>query len=176
MIELVRKHVAPAAYSLLPLKMQTLEATALLYAIGLQESRFEYRDQTDPLQREGPALGFWQFERGGGVRGVMRHPASKVHLYNALEALQYKKRADQLPATLDAQEDFVWRAIEHNDVLGWLVARLLLYTDGKALPSEVLGPVAGWLAYTRNWRPGKPHPETWDEFWRQGWLLARQGH
>lgn len=176
MIELVRRHILPAAYSILPLKMNTLEATALMYTIGLQESRFDWRDQADPLQREGPALGPWQFEKGGGVKGVLLHPASKAHLWHALDELKYKKRVDQIhPTDVKAQELYLWTALEHNDILAAVMARLLLYTDPKALPSEVLGPTAGWLTYTRNWRPGKPHRETWDEFWRQGWLLARQG-
>ncbi|MNL86831.1 hypothetical protein D3C87_2157110 [compost metagenome] len=40
------------------------------------------------------------------------------------------------------------------------VARLLLWTDPKTLPS--IGDVdAAWALYLRTWRPGKPHPQTW---------------
>jgi hypothetical protein len=165
MIELIRHHVIPAAYSLLPPRMQTVEATALLYAIGLQESRFTHRQQVG-----GPARGFWQFERGGGVTGVLTHRASAQHATAVFSGLQYS-----LPGDVLARIDAVYALIAHNDVAACALARLLLWTDGKSLPSEVLGPTAGWLAYTRNWRPGKPHRDTWDEFWRQGWLLARQG-
>src|SRR5690606_35531315 len=56
------------AYALLPSRMDSDRATVMLLAIGLQESRFEHRRQI-----KGPARGFWQFERGGGVRGVMTH-------------------------------------------------------------------------------------------------------
>lgn len=175
MIELVRRHILPAAYFVLPLKMQTMEATALLLAIGLQESRFEWRDQNDPLHREGPALGPWQFEKGGGVVGVLRHPATKQTLWTALDALKYKKRADQIPDDANLQDEWLWHALEYDLILAAVMARLLLYTDPKALPAEVLGPEAGWRVYKRNWRPGKPHRETWDAFWRQGWSLARMG-
>lgn len=165
MIELVRRHVLPAAYSVLPLRMQTMEATALLYAIGLQESRFKHR-----VQVGGPARGFWQFERGGGVTGVLTHRATAGHATAVMDKLQYR-----LPGDVLHRIDSVYDLIAHNDVAACALARLLLWSDPKALPAEVLGPQAGWLAYTRNWRPGKPHRDTWDGFWRQGWTLARQG-
>src|SRR5690349_21142593 len=56
---------------------------AMMAAIGLQESLFEARDQLEMQNgvlvpgRVGPATGFWQFELGGGVKGVMTHPASR---------------------------------------------------------------------------------------------------
>src|SRR5690606_38643231 len=59
------------AYALLPSRMDSDRATVMLLAIGLQESRFEHRRQI-----KGPARGFWQFERGRGVRGVLTHPAT----------------------------------------------------------------------------------------------------
>lgn len=163
MIETVRKFILPAAYSVLPLRMQTPEATALLFAIGLQESRFTARRQVG-----GPAHGFWQFERGGGVAGVVLHPLTKTLALNALRELEYTnwKTSDDVIA-------LVYDELPSNDVLAAVFARLLLYTDPKALPAEVLGPQAGWLAYSRNWRPGKPHRETWDKFWAQGWALAK---
>ncbi len=51
----------------------TPEGRLMLLAIGLQESRFEHRRQLG----NGPARGFWQFEAGGGVKGVMTHLASR---------------------------------------------------------------------------------------------------
>ena len=44
-------------------------------------------------------------------------------------------------------------------------ARLLLWTDPAPLPA--LGAaVRAWAYYRRNWRPGKPHPETWPEMYQ----------
>ena len=60
MITLVRTYALPAACSLLPARMDTRAARALLVAIGLQESRFEHRRQIG-----GPARGFFQFEAMG---------------------------------------------------------------------------------------------------------------
>ncbi len=45
-------------------------------------------------------------------------------------------------------------------------ARLLLLTDAKPLPQ--IGDVQGaWAYYVRNWRPGKPHPDTWPGLYKQ---------
>ena len=48
------------------------------------------------------------------------------------------------------------------------IARLLLWTDPKPLPKrfEPRAEAQAWSYYERVWRPGKPHPETWDDCWR----------
>ncbi|SDD04775.1 hypothetical protein SAMN04487779_100436 [Belnapia rosea] len=134
-------------------------AEALLIAIGLQESGFATRDQIDAgPQVIGPATGFWQFERGGGVRGVLRHPASRA-----------PARLLTMETGTAVEEDAVWRlfATPQGDELACAFARLLLFTDPVALPAPV--PAAeeeAWLCYLRNWRPGKPRREHWGPFWR----------
>ena len=56
----------------------------------------------------------------------------------------------------------VWLALETDDVLAAAAARLLLFTDPTRLPA--IGEQSeSWLYYLRNWRPGKPHPSTWQE-------------
>ena len=50
------------ALSLLPPVMDTRAARAMIISICLQESRLQHRRQIG-----GPARGFAQFERGGGV-------------------------------------------------------------------------------------------------------------
>src|SRR5262245_41905895 len=47
-----------------------------LLTIGLQESALVARYQASPSASPGAAKGFFQFESGGGVRGVMTHQAS----------------------------------------------------------------------------------------------------
>lgn len=62
-----------------PSSNRRVSALTMLLAIGLQESRFTFRDQVVPGKapgQVGPATGFWQFERAGGVAGVMQHPRS----------------------------------------------------------------------------------------------------
>lgn len=138
--------VYPAAALLLPPAMNTPAAWRMLTAIGLQESRFRHRAQVG-----GPARGFWQFEQGGGVAGVLRHEASRDAARDVLARLCY---TDPTPQKIHA-------AIEHNDVLAACFARLLLWTDARALPTTATD---GWTQYLATWRPGRPHPQTWGMF------------
>jgi hypothetical protein len=143
----IPKQAISEALDLLPAKMRS--------PIGLQESRFVHRRQMvgSPPRPTGPAKGFWQFERGGGCIGVINHPASRPHMQRVCEARGVAFDADSL-----------WNAIEFDDVLAAAAARLLLYTDPRALPK--LGePAAAWDFYLRVWRPGKPHRATWDGFY-----------
>ena len=158
MIHHVHQFIVPAAYALLPLEMDSPAATALLLAIGLQESRFEHRRQIN-----GPARGVYQFERGGGVRGVLMHPSSKRHAQAALLALSYPRSAWTPMAC--------YAAIEHNDVLATVFARLLLWTLPDALPASD-EPDRGWDAYMAAWRPGTPRPERWATYYRAAWGIV----
>jgi hypothetical protein len=148
-------HTIPVAYSLLPEKMRSERATAMLLAIGLQESKFKHRRQI-----RGPARGFFQFELGGIV-GVMTHPATRAHARNLLETLGYP----------EATSFSVHDAIEHNDTVACGFARLLLWTVPMPLPTRDESNL-GWNTYIDGWRPGKPHPETWDANFRAAWNLV----
>lgn len=156
MIATVHAFVLPAAAALLPPLLDTREARALLLAIGLQESRFVHRRQLGP----GPARGFWQFERGGGVAGVLTHALTQPLIARVLDTLRYPP---------DAYACHV--AIEHNDVLAACFARLLLATVPGALP-ERHDAERGWQQYLHGWRPGKPHRATWDGCYAQAWALV----
>lgn len=145
------------ALRLLPAKMDGQAAIAMMVAIALQESRIKHRAQIG-----GPARGYWQFELGGGVRGVLTHPASKPHIQSVLTALDYDP---------DSPPDACYKAIEHNDILAAAFARLLLWTLPGRLPVRV-DPDDGWSQYIAAWRPGKPHRDTWDAFYAEGWALA----
>lgn len=146
----IRERAIAPALALLPARMNSVSAVAQMLAIGLQESRFEHRKQIG-----GPAKGFWQFEQGGGVRGVLRHNSSREHA-------QAVCRARNVIAT----ESSVYVALEHDDVLAAAFARLLLWTDPKSLPA--LGDEQGaWDLYLRVWRPGKPHRHTWDALYEK---------
>jgi hypothetical protein len=135
------------ALALLPQRMDSDAARVMLLAAGLQESRFLYRAQkTKNSYVKGPARGFWQFERGGGVVGVMTHRMSRELAKQACETA--------MRTTL---------AID-DDVLAAAFARLLLWTDPKPLPALNATHDEAWDQYMRQWRPGKPHRETWDEF------------
>lgn len=121
------------------------EATVELLAIGMQETGFLTRVQYG----NGPARSFWQFEEGGGVKGVMNHHVVGKYC---------KAVTDYFGIPFDKKA--IWKAMETNDVLGAAMARLLLYSSPKPLPK--LGEVdKAWAMYEDNWRPGKPHPDKW---------------
>ncbi|WP_372439205.1 hypothetical protein, partial [Pandoraea sputorum] len=120
-----------------PAKMSGRRAEQMLLTIGLQESRFGHRRQIG----NGPARGLWQFERGGGVRGVLEFPSTKALARSVCEA------CDVAPVAAD-----VHAAMERDDVLAAAFARLLLWTDPAPLPA--VGEVqAAWALYIRTWRP-----------------------
>lgn len=127
-----------AAFELLPDRMRSAQAVAILLAIQLQEAPNQAQKQIG-----GPAVGIWQFEKGGGIAGVLRHSASRPYALKVCEALGVE-------ATMDA----VYIALQDtNDTLDAAFARLLLWTDASALPA--IGDVTGaWQLYLRTWRPG----------------------
>lgn len=156
--EITKTGINPAL-ALLPAKMDTPRARVMLLAIGLQESRFVHRRQI-----KGPAVGFWQFERGGGVRGVLTHPSSWADARSICTA------RDVEPTATD-----VYNSLAHDDILAAGFARLLLWTDPASLPA-IGDSDAAWQLYLRTWRPGKPHPGTWDALYSQAVAAVGGGH
>ncbi|GAB3484470.1 hypothetical protein [Azotobacter salinestris] len=141
--------IAPAL-ALLPARMTSPAAEVMLLAIGLQESALRHRRQVG-----GPARGLWQFEQGGGVRGVLQHPLSRPRALSICEA----RGIAPVPSA-------VYAALEHDDILAAAFARLLLWTDPAPLPA--VGEVGkAWDLYLRTWRPGKPHRHSWDRLYAQ---------
>lgn len=146
--DVIHSAIAPAL-AILPSQMDTPQARVMLLTIGLQESRFTYRQQIG-----GPARGFWQCEQGtektrGGIWGFYLHTASRYWLSTlcAARGIAFDPVA-------------IYSALDCDDVLAAGVARLGLFTDPLALPavSDVSG---SWALYQRVWRPGKPKPDTW---------------
>lgn len=168
MIELLatfNKAVNPALL-LLPAKMDTPKARALLWSIARQESRLTHRFQIvegNP-KAKGPAKGLWQFERGGGVAGVLQHPETRKLAFGLCLARQ----VSPLPSTVHSR-------LEFDDVLAAGFARLLLYSDPTPLPEVSASPGATWEYYFRNWRPGKPHRDTWNNFHNEAVSLFSSG-
>lgn len=119
-------------------------ALVMLMAIAGQESAWAHRKQIG-----GPARSYWQFEKGGGVVGVLSHPATK----DAIEAVC---KALDIPCDTAT----VYEAMAWNDTLGACMARLLLYSDPRPLPAPGEQDAA-WEYYLRSWRPGMPHPQSW---------------
>ena len=147
--DVVEKAIKPA-FALLPERMSSKKALVMLIAIGLQESRLIHRRQI-----RGPAKGLLQFERGGGVRGVLSHSATSELARSICIGMM---GTDEQKAVYDE--------LEFSDTLAFVFGRLLLWTDPKPLPD--LGDEQGaWDLYLRTWRPGKPHRNTWSALYKQ---------
>jgi hypothetical protein len=125
------------------------EARTLLLAIAGQESGWTARRQYG----FGPARGLWQFEKWGGVAGVLTHHSTR---HQAIAVCQ-----DQfVNPTIEA----AYEALMTNDMLACAFARLLMWTDPFALPTSQS---AAWAMYLRTWRPGKPREHHWPVNWFQ---------
>ena len=150
--DIVRVDIIASSLRILGTKYDSPEARQLLAAIAFQESNFEHRHQIG-----GPAHGFWQFEHGGGVKGVMNFPTTKHAAQKVCkeQGVQFESKA-------------VFDAIEKNDLLACCFARLLLWTDPRPLPTDSTD---CWDYYIRNWRPGKPHPHRWVDAWEKAKAL-----
>lgn len=155
--EIFMQNALVPALALLPEKMNSQPAKAIILTICLQESRLKYRRQIG-----GPARSYAMFEQGGGIQGVLTHPAVKAYTQTALTELDY---------AYDSDAAACYVAIEHNDILAAVFARLLLYTLPDALPGRA-APGTGWSQYLRAWRPGKPHRATWDDFYSAAWEIV----
>lgn len=141
------------AFALLPSKMDTPAARVIHAAIGYQESDgYATRRQYG----NGPAAGYWQFERGG-IKGVMLHAATARLAMEVCEARGVEFNSEK-----------IWAAFQVDDVLAAAFARLLMWAD--ALPLPPLGDVEGaWELYAyRCWRPGKPHHDKWAASYKFG--------
>lgn len=142
------------ALSILPNEMSGQEAQAMLVAIGLQESRFKFREQV-----RGPARGYWQFELGG-LNGVLKHHATSAHSERLVTLLEYSQAS---PVSLHG-------ALACDQILAAGIARLLLWSSPAPLPRSDMQEAA-WRYYLNQWRPGKPHPGTWAQCWSTAWEI-----
>jgi len=127
-------------------------ARRFLLAIALQESGLNHRRQVIAGSGEtGPAASFWQFEAGGGCKGVLTH----FQVAQCMRRLCSDFNVAPTPQGL-------WEAMRYQDVVAAIAARLLVYTLPNQLPTN---PEQGWEQYIEAWRPGRPHPHTWASAW-----------
>lgn len=135
-----------AGLALLPSRFTSNAARIQLYATSRQENPDRHPRQLIKkggiLVPEGPAAGDYQFEKGGGVIGVLTHATVKQ-----LTAQVCRTRG--VAPTVDG----IYAAIQADAPLAAALARLLYWTDPKPLP--VAGDSEGAFAlYLRTWRPG----------------------
>ncbi len=151
---IIEQYIVPGL-KLLPEKMDTVKARAQLVAIGFQESGFTSRKQVG-----GPARGLWQFEKGGGIVGVLNHPSTCKIIQGVCERI-----------VLPPYADLCYGAVAYHDALACCFARLLLWTSPMSLPDRDEMD-KGWLLYLTTWRPGKPRPEDWPENFKRAWEMV----
>lgn len=137
-----------AGLVLLPEPLRTLDAKVQLYATSTQENLTRAPRQLikkdGKLQPIGPAAGDYQFEKTGGIRGLINFKSARVQ-----QMLTEVCKARKVAMTADALFD----AIQFDPVLAAALARLLYYTDAGALPKAGAEQYA-WDVYLRTWRPG----------------------
>jgi hypothetical protein len=149
---LLQTAIAPALAELATCGIpDTPEARRFLLAIALQESGLRYRRQVVGGVEAGPAVSYWQFEKGGGCRGVLEHKT-------VADPMAYICGAYDVEASAAG----LWEAMRYQDVVAAAAARLLVYTLPAALPEN---PVSGWGQYLAGWRPGKPRQDDWQTNW-----------
>lgn len=137
-----------AGLALLPLAMgrNRQRVDLQLLATHLQESPNQDQCQIVKGQKPGscgPARGIFQFEKAGGVAGVLKHPSTRLAAAEVCRLLG-------VPPTPEAVYDALPTTDDRLDVA---FARLLYWTDKDPLP-EVGNVTASWEYYVRNWRPG----------------------
>lgn len=135
-------------------------ADVLLVAISGQEANWTAQRQ----HGGGPAHGLWQFERMGGVAGVLTHRSSRGLA---------RKVCDHLGVL--PQPTAVHKALANSgaeaDLLDCCFARLLLWTDPRPLPGTQW---AAWDYYLDNWRPGKPHRDRWPTCYKEALYVVEK--
>jgi hypothetical protein len=128
------------------------DARRIMLAIALQESGLKHRRQVGSGgDEDGPAASYWQFEKGGGCKGVLSHKLLAPPMRLICDAYNVQANAQAM-----------WEAMRYQDIVAAAAARLLIYSLPGKLPTTA---VQGWEQYLSAWRPGKPHPETWAGHW-----------
>lgn len=141
---------------LLPSRMTSPAAVAMIVAIALQESALKYRRQI-----RGPARGYWQFELIG-VQGVFKHHVTEEMARGIMRILDYKPTPE-----------VAYKAIEHNDVLAAALARLLLWQHPDPLADGRMDIQTGLNQYVKQWRPGRLRANKWEPSYTDAWNTVR---
>lgn len=136
------------------------EARRFMLAISLQESGLAHRRQVSAGGKElGAAAGWWQFEMGGGCKGVLSHAKTAPVMLKLCDAFNVK-----------AEPLALWEAIRYQDILAACAARLLIFTLSGPLPQTADD---GWAQYLRAWRPGAyPQGSSMSDRWLSNWATA----
>jgi hypothetical protein len=148
------EHVLPAAYELLPPEMRTTEAARLILAIGAHASDYRARR----LMARTARRGYWLIGPEH-VAEVLKFTKGRGPLIEAAADLGY-------PITMMERAE-LQAALEHNDTLGFIVARCMLPPHLEALMVDA---GSAWRVYRLIWKPrgaaGVPR------FWAESYAAA----
>ena len=142
-------------------------ADALSIASAYQESKCRVRDQGDD-NIVGPATGFWQFEKNGGVAEIMESGKTGPIMQTLCERIG-----------VNWTRDAIWRLFvtPDGDELACSFARGLTWKDPRALPpADASGRDFAYRYYDDNWRPSKERPHDWPESWDVALWVLQQDH
>lgn len=137
-----------AGLALLPDTLRSIDAKVQVYATSIQENPTRVPRQLikkdGNLQPVGPAAGDYQFEKTGGIRGLVnfKSPRLQQMLDHVCAERMWGKN-----------EDTLFGAVQVDPILAAALARLLYFTDAGALPKAGAEQYA-WDVYLRTWRPG----------------------
>lgn len=157
-----------AGLALLPEALRTIDAKVQLYATSIQENPTRAPRQLikkdGKLQPIGPAAGDYQFEKTGGIRGLLNFKSDRLQ-----SMLRSVCAVRQVPQTADSLFD----GIQRDPILAAALARLLYFTDSGALPKAGAEQYA-WDVYLRTWRPGayERDPKGLRNKWAQSYAEA----
>lgn len=161
-----------AGLSLLSAIRKTDAARLQVYATNRQEnptrSPRQLIKKDGKLQPLGPAAGDYQFELTGGIRGLLNFKSPRVQ-----GQLAEACKARNVPRNAEA----IFDALQVDPIFAAALARLLFYTDAKALPA--VGDEAGaWALYLRTWCPGAydRQPEELRAKWRKSYADAMKAY
>ncbi len=168
--ELDRYVIGPALGGRAP--YDTPMARTVLAAIALYESggwaRFQRGSSGRPIY--GLARGLWQFELAG-VIGIARH-AGALAVLGDLDP--------ELPDRVTADVDGTWRRLAWDDPLACRLARALLWTVPRPLPSPDDDPAIQMAEaaaqYREAWRPGRWRPARWRIAWTSAHAALLPAH
>lgn len=161
-----------AGLALLPEPLRTIDAKVQLYATSVQENPTRAPRQLikkdGKLQPIGPAAGDYQFEKTGGIRGLVNFKSARLQ-----QMLSEVCKARKVAVNVDALFD----AIQVDPVLAAALARLLYFTDAAVLPKAGAEQYA-WGVYLRTWRPGayERDPEGLRAKWSRSYAEAMKAY
>lgn len=135
----------------LPDHLNTVEAEAMLLAIGMQETKFELSNCVNSDR-----MGFFRVSTRDIIKLITIDWTSKLLLDIA-----------------NGANKFINELVLEDAHFCALCARLMLSITGESLPNLNSDPSESWNLYLKTWKPDNPKRETWDAYWMHALYCVR---